>query len=112
MNLAETVSGANKTVNITGIEIGRFRLKSGITEEALRAAYATMIASHLALQTGWYAQHLVKLSDDVFLDIAFATSEDHAKAICASWQDQPVCNAFLALIEPVSMEFGTIVSSH
>jgi len=92
-----------------GLELGRFRLKQGISESALHEAYQLMVTSHLSKQSGWCGQHLVKLDDGIFLDVAFALSEDHAKAICASWHDQPVCNAFLAFIEPISMEFGTVL---
>lgn len=92
-----------------GLELGRFRLKQGISEAAMREAYQLMVANHLSKQSGWCGQHLVKLDDGVFLDVAFALTKDHAKAICASWHDQPVCDAFLAFIEPISMEFGTVI---
>lgn len=94
---------------ISGLELGRFRLKNGVNEADMHTAYELMIASHLSKQNGWCNQHLVKLGDGAFLDIAFALTEDHAKEICASWRNQPVCDAFLALIEPENMEFGTIL---
>lgn len=108
-NPFETVKHTDQVMKVSGIEVGRFHLKNGVDEDAMRTAYATMVAAHLSLQSGWCSQHLVKLSDGTFLDIAYAISEDHAKAICASWQDQPVCDAFLTLIDPVSMEFGTVL---
>ena len=97
------------TQQISGLELGRFRLKDGIEEADMQAAYELMVSGHLSKQSGWCSQHLVKLDDGAFLDVAFARTEDHAKAICASWRDQPVCDAFLALIEPISMEFGTVL---
>jgi hypothetical protein len=90
-----------------GLELGRFRLKEDMSEAALQEAYQAMVTHHLSKQSGWCGQHLVKLGDGIFLDVAFALTEDHAKAICASWRDQSVCDAFLAFIEPISMEFGT-----
>jgi len=92
-----------------GIELGRFRLKSGISEQAMREAYAAMVSKYLSHQSGWNTQHLVKLADGTFVDLAFADDETTATEICASWQGNADCDAFLALIEPISMEFGTIL---
>ena len=92
-----------------GIELGRFRLKSGASEQAMREAYAAMVSEHLSHQPGWQRQHLVKLADGTFVDLAFAENETTAAEICASWQGNADCDAFLALIEPISMEFGTIL---
>ena len=92
-----------------GLELGRFRLKEGMSEAALQEAHQAMVTNHLSKQSGWRGQHLVRLGDVIFLDVAFALTEDHAKAICASWRDQPACDAFLAFIEPLSMEFGTVL---
>ncbi|MCL7996738.1 hypothetical protein M8994_00600 [Brucella sp. 21LCYQ03] len=92
-----------------GIELGRFRLKSGANEQAMREAYAAMVSKHLSHQPGWQRQHLVKLADGIFVDLAFADNETTATEICASWQGNSDCDAFLALIEPISMEFGTIL---
>lgn len=92
----------------SGIEIGRFRLKPGVTEEDARRAHAAMVANHLSAQEGWRQQYFVKLDDGVFLDLAFADARSRAEAICASWQGQADCDAFLALIEPESMRFGTV----
>lgn len=91
-----------------GVEIGRFRLKQGIQENEMRQVYNRMVAGHLALQPGWKSQHLVKLKNGIFLDLAFADSILLAEAICASWHGQALCNDFLAMIEPESMEFGSL----
>lgn len=91
-----------------GVEIGRFRLKPGVNESEMRKAYHRMVEDHLALQPGWKSQHLASLGNGIFLDLAFADNQLSAETICASWQGQAVCDIFLALIEPQSMEFGSI----
>jgi hypothetical protein len=91
-----------------GVELGRFRLRQGVTEEALRAAHAQMIENHLSRQAGCRGQRLLRLQDGSWLDIAFAETETAAQSICASWSGNSDCEAFLALIEPVSMEFGSV----
>ncbi len=90
-----------------GIEIGRFRLRAGVTEAMLREAHEWMVGRHLSRLPGWRGQRLARLDGDIWLDIAFAESDDKARAICASWTGNRECEAFLALIEPISMEFGT-----
>lgn len=91
-----------------GVELGRFRLRQGVTEEALRAAHAQMIENHLSRQPGWRGQRLLRLPGGSWIDIAFAETETTAQSICASWSGNSDCDAFLALIEPVSMEFGSV----
>ena len=91
-----------------GMELGRFRLRPGVTEEKLREAHAQMIERHLSRQAGWRGQRLAKLEDGSWFDMAFAATPDHARAICESWAGNADCSAFLALIEPISMEFGQI----
>lgn len=49
------------------------------------------------------------LDGDVFADLAFADSRSRAEGNCAGWLGQAECDAFLALIEPVSVEFGTVL---
>lgn len=91
-----------------GVELGQFRLREGVTEEALRCAHARMVEHHLSQQTGWRGQRLLKLKDGIWADLAFAQSQETAEAICASWSGNEDCEAFLAMIEPVSMQFGAI----
>ncbi|VDC33956.1 hypothetical protein [Pseudogemmobacter humi] len=92
-----------------GVEIGRFRLKPGVNEGDMRKAHAAMVENYLASQTGWRRQHLIKLDEGVFLDLAFADTRVSAETICSSWSGQADCDAFLALIEPEGMEFGTVL---
>lgn len=92
-----------------GVELGRFRLKAGASEQAMRDAYAAMVSKHLSHQAGWHTQHLIKLADETFVDLVFAASQPRAIEICASWRGNAECDAFLSFIEPVSMEFGTVL---
>ena len=92
-----------------GVEIGRFRLKPGMDEGAMRAAHRAMVAGHLARQPGWRGQYLLKLRDGIFIDLAFAETTARSVEICAGWHGAPACEAFLAMIEPIAMEFGAVV---
>lgn len=91
-----------------GVELGRFRLRPEVTESMLRRAHARMVERHLSRQPGWRGQRLMQLEDGIWLDLAFAASPDQARAICQSWAGNADCDAFLSLIDPISMEFGRI----
>lgn len=92
----------------SGVELGRFRLRDGCDEAAMRAAWQQMVNGYLARQPGWQGQHLLKLADRVFIDLALAESQQRAEQICTLWLGQPLCEAFLAMIEPLSMEFASV----
>jgi hypothetical protein len=100
---------AHPTFSGDGIELGRFRLKPGVSEEQMRGVYRAMVDRYLTKQPGWRRQHLVKLTDGAYMDVAFAESRERAEAICATWHDNELCQAFLALIEPEYMRFGTLL---
>lgn len=95
--------------SVGGVEFGRFRLKPGVSEEDMRKAHRKMVESYLADQAGWWGQHLLKLDDGVFIDLAFADSRTRSEQICASWRGQEACEAFLSLIDAESMEFGSVL---
>jgi hypothetical protein len=90
-----------------GLELGRFRLRSGESEAAMRAAHRAMVDGYLSKQEGWVAQSLVALGNGAFVDLAIASSERRSRAICARWAGNPLCEAFLAYVEDPDMAFGT-----
>ncbi|MDF7649999.1 hypothetical protein F3J38_21020 [Pantoea sp. Acro-805] len=91
-----------------GVEIGRFHLREGVSEEALFSAWTRMTSEYLSGEQGWRGQRLLKLQDGSFIDLAFAVNPAYSQSLCDSWAGNPACAAFLDLIEPVSIEFGTI----
>lgn len=94
-----------------GVEIGRFRLKAGVTEERVRDAHGTMVADCLSRMRGWRAQHLVRLDNDIYVDLAYAEDQASSERICAAWLGEAACDAFLSLIEPESIVFGSIAAA-
>jgi hypothetical protein len=100
---------AHPTFSGDGIELGRFRLKPGVSEAEMRGAHRAMVDFHLAKQPGWRRQHVVRLTDGVYMDVAFAENCERTEAICASWHGNELCQDFLDLIEPEDMRFGTLL---
>lgn len=92
-----------------GIELGRFQLRAGSDESAMKAAYRAMVDGFLSQQQGWVGQWLVGLGDGAFVDVALATSVERAREICASWIGNDLCEAFMAYVEDDDMAFGTVL---
>lgn len=92
-----------------GIEIGRFRLKQGVSEDQARAAHEKAISRFLSRQSGWHAEYMVRFEEGLYADILEAKSRERAQEICAMWIGQEDCEAFLALIEPLDMSFGSVL---
>ncbi|TCB76802.1 hypothetical protein [Acinetobacter sp. ANC 4177] len=92
------------------IEVGMFKLKNGIELQDATLAYQNMIKHFLSKQTGWEAQSLIFLENGTLIDLAWAETIDVSKLICSLWGSSKECLEFLALIEPISMEFGRVIS--
>lgn len=108
-HFASPVGGLPLMQSGDGIEIGRFRLREGVTEEVAHSAWTHMVEAHLSGQGGWRGQRLFRLQDGTFIDLAFSESLSQSQAICNSWAGNEACEAFLRLIEPVSMAFGAAI---
>ena len=93
------------------IEIGMFKLKQGVQLEDVLHAYQNMIKHFLSNQTDWQAQSLILLENDTLIDIAWAKNIEASKHICSLWEKNEECLAFLELIEPLSMQFGKVITS-
>lgn len=91
-----------------GFELGRFRLREYVSEDDMRHAHLEMVTRYLGQQPGWRGQYLLTFDDGTFADLAFADSRNRAEAICNTWNGQKDCEAFLALIEPIGIEFGSL----
>jgi hypothetical protein len=94
----------------SGIEIGRFRLKPGVSENQARAAHETAVSRFLSRQSGWRAEYMVRFDEGIYADILVAGSREQAQEICAMWIGQEDCEAFLAMIEPLDMSFGSVLA--
>lgn len=92
------------------IEIGMFKLKEGVQLENAVITYQSMIKNYLSQQSGWQAQSLICLEDGILIDLAWAENIDTSKLICSLWEKSEHCLEFLSLIEPISMQFGQVIS--
>lgn len=92
------------------IEIGIFKLKEGVELNDATEAYQKMIKLFLSKQSGWQAQSLIFLENGTLIDLAWAENIHVSKLICNLWESSQECLAFLELIEPISMQFGQVIS--
>lgn len=93
----------------TGFEIGRFRLKAGISEAEMRRQHAAMVAQDLSQQAGWQGQWLLSIGDGTYIDLAIAKDRASAERICQSWHNLPGPQHFLTLIDPIDMVFADML---
>jgi len=93
----------------TGVEIGRFRLKPGVSDADMRQRYAAMVANDLSGQAGWLGQWLLVTADGSYIDVALATDQASAEKICQSWHHLAGPQSFLSLIDPIDMVFASAV---
>ena len=92
------------------IEIGIFKLREGVEVNDAMKAYQKMIKLFLSKHLGWQSQSLIYLEDGTLIDLAWAENIDVSKRICSLWESSEECLDFLRLIEPISMEFGRVLS--
>lgn len=91
-----------------GYEFGQFKLKDGISEAQLLQVSKDMDQHFYPTQQGFVSHQLIRLVDGEYMDLVIADTQVCAEKICANWQGNEYCEAFVALIDTdsVSIKFG------
>ena len=82
------------------------------------SACISMEKEFLSKEKGFVSHKIIKISDDIYADVALADTKQDAIRICNSWPGNSYAEAFLDLIEPVNFEglealnFGEVIHSH
>lgn len=106
------------STSYAGFEFAFFKLKDGATENDLIKASIYIEENLLSKHVGFKSHKLVKISSELYADVALATSKDDATEICNSWIGNPYAKPILKLIEPIQFQglemlnFGEIIHSH
>ncbi len=93
-------------LHFVGLEFGTFRLKAGALEADMLAAARTMEEQFLSKEAGFLGHAILKGKDDVYVDLAFATSQTAAEEICGKWMQNQYALAFLEHIDHTSTSIG------
>lgn len=95
-----------------GLEFALFQLKEGVTEDQLIALSEQVDQQFLAKQPGLLAHFLLRGKDGTYADVALATTQETAEAICQRWLQNGVAQQYLDLLDQqsVDMSFWTRIS--
>lgn len=92
---------------VGGMEFSVFRLAPGAEEAALQAA-ATQMAQGLYVNEPGFVEHIVlRNGTGLYADVVLASDADSARYLCGKWGQgpfDPACEAYLALIDPASVQ--------
>lgn len=89
-------------ITFTGLEFGTFQLKEGACEAAMLVASKTMEDEFLCKEEGFLGHAILKGNDGTYVDLAFATSQANAEAICGKWMQNEHALRFLEFIDLAS----------
>lgn len=97
---------------IGGMEFAIFKLKKGVSEEALIALSRKVENNFLIDQKELILHFLVRGLDGVYADIAMATTQQKAEEYCQQWLTDLNALEYLDLIdqESVKMTFWTRIN--
>jgi len=92
-----------------GMEFCTFELKQGASEEKMLEAAKNMEQEFLSKQAGFLGHAVLKGQNDTYVDLAFATSQEQAEAICGKWMENEFALKYLEFIdaESVDLKFWT-----
>ncbi len=88
------------------IEIATFRLKDGISEEKMLELIKEVDKEFLQKENGFLGHSTLKGKDNLYLDIAFATTQDKAEEICSKWMKNDLALNYLELIDESSVDMS------
>ncbi len=102
----------HNTNDFLGFEFAVFKLRAGVTEEQLINLSHKVDEQFLSQHDALLSHFLLKGSDGLYADVAIATTQKKAKAICQLWRDDKVAQEYLELIDndSVNMSFWSRIS--
>ena len=75
-------------------------------EDDMLAAARRMEAEFLFKQEGFLGHAILKGQGDLYVDLAFADSQQRAEQICGLWTQDPHALAFLEYVDPTFTGMG------
>lgn len=91
---------------VGGLEFATFRLKEGVTEQALIALSQRVEAEFLVQQQALIVHCLLRGADGIYADMVMAPSQALAETYCQQWLHNEVAGEYLALLETSSVNMS------
>jgi len=91
------------------MEFGTFKLKEEASEEKMLQAAKNMEQEFLSKETGFLGHAVLKGQNGMYVDVAFATTQEQAEAICGKWTENAFALKYLEFIdcESADLKFWT-----
>jgi len=89
-----------------GMEYGLFKLKEGQSEEGMLKAAKIAEKEFLSTEDGFLGHAILKGKEGFYVDLAFATTQEKAEAICAKWMSNEFTLKYLECIAPETVEMS------
>ena len=75
----------NGISGFSGIELGIFKLKEGVSESDMLKAAGIADQEFLSKEDGFLGHAVLKGKDGLYVDLAFASTQEKAEEICSKW---------------------------
>lgn len=92
--------------SFAGVEFCTFTLKEGASEEKMLEAAKNMEKEFLSHEQGFLGHAVLKGKDGTYVDLAFATSQQKAEAICEKWMENEFSLEYLNFIDSESVDLS------
>ena len=92
--------------SFVGMEFCTFMLKEGASEAKMLEAAKNMEQEFLSKEPGFLGHGVLKGKDGTYVDLAFATSQQKAEAICGKWMENEFALKYLEFIDSESVDLS------
>jgi len=96
----------NNIAGFSGMEFGTFRLKEGMSEHELIKTSKMLDQEFLCKEDGFLGHVILKGEDGLYIDLAFATTQEKAEQICAKWMSNEFALKYLEFFDPESVKIS------
>jgi len=104
--MSDSLSNIASINSFVGMEFCTFRLKEGASEAKMLEAAKNMEQEFLSKEQGFLGHGVLKGKDRTYVDLAFATSQQKAEAICGKWMENEFALKYLEFIDSESVDLS------
>ncbi len=92
----------NGISGFSGMELGIFKLKNGVLESDMLEAAKIADQEFLSKEDGFLGHAVLKGKGGLYVDLAFASTQEKAEEICGKWMSNEFTLKYLGFIDPES----------
>ena len=104
--MSDSLTNIASINSFVGMGFCTFMLKEGASEALMLEAEKNMEQEFLSKEQGFLGHGVLKGKDGTYVDLAFATSQQKAEAICAKWMKNEFVLKYLEFIKSESVDLS------